>query len=130
MQLKRINEINEKALSKGFIYMVAKINGTAQTGEWWISMSFRRKRTSYFCVPVVILCILFTAAPVNAVPVQDPAPFACGAMEYSLIADNEVVGCVAVTNDNAYLTVRFTGSPDEDGLLELEQSLLGYRQVA
>jgi hypothetical protein len=116
MQLKRINEINEKALSKGFIYMVAKINGTAQTGEWWISMSFRRKRTSYFCVPVVILFILITAAPVLACETPTPTPtptpipippFKCMEGEQSLkAADGETVGCVAVTNDQNFLFVK------------------------
>jgi len=63
-------------------------------------MRNRRTRTSYLCVPVVILALLLTAAPVLAcdTPNPPPTPFACGAGEFSLMNNTEVVGCVAVTN--------------------------------
>jgi hypothetical protein len=79
---------------------------------------------------VAILAVLAIAAPVMATdglvgcgsptptptPTATPTPvptqpFACGIGERSLVADGEVVGCVAITNDNTYLYVNFSSSP-------------------
>ena len=79
---------------------------------------------------VVILAVLAIAAPVMATdglvgcgsptptptPTATPTPvptqpFSCAAGERSLVADGEVVGCVAITNDNTYLYVNFSSSP-------------------
>ncbi len=51
------------------------------TGEWWISMTYRRKHYLYLCLPVLILALAFLAVPgmaedaiVNCAPTPSPTP--------------------------------------------------------
>jgi hypothetical protein len=82
------------------------------TGEWWISMTYRRTRETYLCVLVMILGVLVIAAPVAAYETPASKPFSCPADAQNLTtASGELVGCVAVTNDNSYLYVNFSSSP-------------------
>ena len=83
-------------------------------------MTNHRTRGTSLHLLALILGVLIIAAPVLAcetptptpTPVPPPTPFSCGSGKQSLVAaDNEVVGCVAVTNDDSYLYVTFSSSP-------------------
>jgi hypothetical protein len=90
------------------------------TGEWWISMTYCRTRETYLCMLVMILGGLIIAAPVMACETPTPTPtksFSCPqstwAVKYENLtaADGELVGCMAITNDNTYLSVNISSSP-------------------
>jgi hypothetical protein len=100
------------------------------TGEWWISMTNRRKNYLYLYLPVLILALLVITVPVMATdaivncgtptptvtptptptPVP-PAPICPETAEKLLTSTGEKVGCVVVTNDEFNLYVTFVSDP-------------------